>query len=523
MTRLRTLPLLLLLLFVLPARADYNLDWEASTTAAAATGDFLPTFITNNRAGLLIDGRTLQEQASLKRKLSTDTRFSYGFGANVALTASSAVGYERFFESPADPGSGVLEDVNRRPAWVRVQELYGEVKYRGVYLFAGMKENDRSIFGNPLESGDLTLSNNARPIPQVRVGFIDFQNIPFTRGWVQIQGDIAYGKFADNGWLRQHYNYFDYFLTTGTWYHYKRCYFRTKPSQPFSITVGMQHAAQFAGTYTIYRDGQLYLTQHDKVTLKQLLKIFYQPKGNDSSIDAESINFIGNHLGSWDVRMRYRLRNNDEITFYMQKPWEDESGVAWQTGFDGVWGLEYTAAEPWWIDGAVVEYQDFTNQGGPILWDLRDHPSTIIAEPGKATGADDYYNNFMYNGWANYGQSIGSPIFKAPVYNTDGYLRFTDNHLRGIHVGLSGAILPLEGLCWRLLGRYQQSNGTPLVPRFNTDHVTSLSLQADWKLPSVKGLTLTAQFAFDSGSLYQPTYGAMLRATYCGVLTFKRK
>lgn len=503
------------------ASADYSLDWEASTTAVASTGRFAPTLVSAGRAGLIIDGRTLQEQGKIWRPLSTATRFSYGFGANVAFTASNAVAYDRYVAATDDnPGHWTARGL--RPAWARVQELYGEIKFRGVYIFAGMKENDRSIFDSPLSTGDITLSDNARPIPQVRVGFIDFQNIPLTNGWVQIQGDIAYGRFLDSDWLREHNNEYNFFVTTGNWYHYKRCYFRTKPSKLFSVTVGMQHACQFGGTWQRYREGVLYESHHDPVDLKQLLQIFYQPKGNGSSIDSEAINFVGNHLGSWDVRMRYRFRNDATLTFYMQKPWEDESGVAWQNGFDGVWGLEYKAASPAWIDGADLEYIDFTNHAGPILWDLRDHPDTTIENPGKATGADDYYNNFMYNGWANYGQAIGSPLFKAPVYNTDGFMQYVDNNLRGVHIGLGGTVLPADGLTWRLRATWLSSNGTPNLPRLKTDHLYAVSAEADWNLPRVKGLTLSAQLALDAGSLYQPTFGALFKATYSGALNFKK-
>lgn len=515
-----SLPLFLTLCAAAPqaAQAEWSMQWEASTLATAGSGQFAPTLMSADRAGRIIEPYNLQEEGKIMRPISTDTRFSYGFGADLIFSASSSTSYRRWSAETEQ-----FHFVNLRPAWFRVQQLFGEIKYRGVYLFAGMKENDRSIFNNTLGSGDLTLSNNARPIPQVRVGFIDFQNIPLTNGWVQIQGDIAYGHFCDDGWLKNHFARYNSFITTDTWYHYKRCYFRTKPSKPFSVTVGMQHAAQFGGVWDRYRDGEKFASYHDKVTLKQLLKIFYQGKGNDSDIPGENVNFIGNHLGTWDIRFRYRFRNDATLTAYMQKPWEDESGIAWQTGFDGVYGLEYKSASPAWIDGAVVEYLDFTNQGGPLLWDIRDNPTTAMDPDGKATGADDYYNNFMYNGWANYGQSIGSPIFKAPVYNRDGYLRYIDNHLRGFHVGIQGSVMTVPGLSWRFICAWKQSNGTPHDLRADMKSVTSVSAQAEWKLPSVKGLTISAQLAFDAGSLYQPAFGALASVAYCGDITFKRK
>ncbi len=36
---------------------------------------------------------------------------------------------------------------------------------------------------------------------------------------------------------------------------------------------------------------------------------------------------------------------------------------------------------------------------------------------GNADGADNYYNNTWYNGYASYGMGIGSPMFPSPIYN----------------------------------------------------------------------------------------------------------
>ena len=40
-------------------------------------------------------------------------------------------------------------------------------------------------------------------IPGVEAGFLGFQNIPFTNGWVQIGGAISYGRFTDDGECRR--------------------------------------------------------------------------------------------------------------------------------------------------------------------------------------------------------------------------------------------------------------------------------------------------------------------------------
>lgn len=378
---------------------------------------------------------------------------------------------------------------------------------------AGMKEQDRTFLDNPLSSGDLTVSNNARPIPQVRAGFYDFVNIPFTQGWVQIIGDIAYGKFTDARWNEDHFNYYSGFITTGVWYHYKRLYLRSNPRQRFSVTVGMQHAAQFGGYYRRYRDGECVESYHDKVNAKAFLDVFVQSQYSNSAMEGEALNFRGNHLGSWDVKFRYLLKNNDEVAFYVMKPWEDGTGIGWENGFDGVWGLSYKSSGQTWIKGAVIEYLDFTNQAGPFLHE----PTPDI--PHNPTGADDYYNNFMYNSWTNYGMGIGSPVLKSTIYNRDGYLQYLDNAVRGFHLGVEGEA---AGIDWRMLLSWKQGKGTCYFPRAKKVASTSMMVGAGYELPKVKGLKLNAQLGFDAGDLYPGCFGALVSVTYSGSILPKK-
>lgn len=515
MKAMKTMKQILLSAAVLTAlsvSADYELPWNAATVVNAGGGDFSPYFIGSNSGGIFTQPAGVYELAGIERSLSRKNRFEYGFGIEAGASLTQATAYSRF-----NAPSGNWTEQNRRHPYVWLQQLWGGVKFRGVFLQAGMKTDDRSLFDSPLGIGDIVVSRNARPIPQVRIGFIDFQDIPFTRGWVQIQGEIAYGKFTDNGWLKDHYNYFDSFLTTGAWFHYKRCYFRTNPDQPFSVTVGMQHAAQFGGRYAAYDDGHVYKTENSKVRFRDFLDVFVQKRGNGGDTGDDQY-YNGNHLGSWDFRARYRFADDSELTAFFQWPWEDGSGIGKLNGWDGVWGIEYRTNRQGWIDGASVQYVDFTNQSGPIHWAPGDNADTPIT--GEATGADNYYNNYFYNGWANYGMAIGTPFAQSPIYNRDGYLGFTDNRLRGFQAGISGS--PLTGLSYRLLAAYRCSWGTPMMPAVDKRHATSVMLEGIYGFSRVKGLKVKAQLAFDAGTLTSNNYGILLGVSYAGLIRFKR-
>ena len=482
----------------------FAMKWKAEVMANTGKGSLAPSYMASNRHGIITQGDNLLARAAAWKPMTTVSRFSYGFGIDMLGGVSSSTPYMRYNASEAKWGS-----VSRRPPYVWLQQLYGEVKFRGVFLTVGMKEHGSALLDQRLSSGDLVESGNSRPIPEVRAGFIDFQDIPFTRGWVQIQGEISYGKMMDNKWLRNHYNYYDYHLNQGALYTYKRCYFRTKPSMPLSVTVGMQVGAFFGGTTAYYDNGRLSRSETYSRSPRQFIKMLIP---TDGGVDY----YAGSSLGSWDIMFRYNFKNGYTLKAYLQKPFEDGSGIGFLNGFDGIWGLELKTGGKGLVTGAVVEYLDFTNQSGPLHWDYEDHPGSDLK--GVAQGADNYYNNAAYNSYANYGMNIGSPVLRSPIYNTDGFPGVLHNLVRGFHAGVEGQIMP--NLSYRLLGGYRRSWGTPFYPLTGSIHTTSAMLEGSYSVESVKGLDVGVQLAFDYGKLYGKNVGALVSVTYRGDLRF---
>lgn len=493
---------------VFNAGAEETVNYGAEAIINAGSGDFAPYYIASNRHGILTQSTDALLHLEASRGLDLSRRFSYGYGVGFLTGYSEKVDYIRY-----DADNNRFFKHGEGPAAIWLQQLYADVKYRGVFLTVGMKEHESALLNFKLSSGDVVESGNSRPIPEVRVGFVDFQDIPFTNGWVQIQGEIAYGKYADNDWMKSHYNYYDWHINLSALYHYKRAYFRTNPGQPFSVTLGMQTAGQFGGTTYIYRDGELTRRIKGRAKIKDFLRMLVPTRQDGSKY------YDGNTLGSWDVMARYRFSNGAQLKAYVQKPWEDGSGIGWMNGFDGVWGLEYAAADANAIvSGAVVEYIDFTNQSGPIHWAPGDNPGTTITS--EATGADAYYNNFQYNSYMNYGMSIGTPFLPAPIYNHDGYMGYIDSRVRGFHIGVTGKI---GNVGYRVLGGYRKGWGDGRQPTVSTRHDTSMMVEGDYTLPSLPALSFKAQAGFDSGDMFGDNFGACLTVAYRGSLTFGKK
>ena len=490
------------------ASADYTLQWRSELSAQAGSGTFAPYYIASRCDGVAgAAPYAFYTRDAISREMNDSSRFSYGFGVDLMAGYVSPIDYERY-----DPVTATLRKHPLSSGYFYPQQIYGEVKYRSLFLMAGMKSYDRSLFDNPLGSGDFVISNNARPIPQVRLGFLDFTDVPLTKGWLQVQGELAYGKFVDNGWLERQASRLNSFVTTGAWMHYKRLYFRIAPRERFTFTVGMQHAAQFGGTKTVYLHGREYSREKARVTAKSFFDILIPGRGEGSAY------YDGNHLGSWDLTAQYR---SPVGTFRLtaQFPWEDGSGIGKLNGWDGIWGLEYTAPTPGIVDAVTVQYIDMMNQSGPMHWAPGDFPGTAI--PGEATGADNYYNNYFYDGWANYGMSIGSPFFKSPVYNTDGFPIFTDNRMRGFHVGVSGT--PARRWQYREHFSYRTSWGSYFLPAPELRHDTSMLVGATWQSPAIEGLSVRGEAAFDCGKLYGDNFGVRVSVEYSGDITFKKK
>lgn len=483
---------------------DSELDYEASIVANTSSGDFAPYMIGSWQGGRFTQKNGIAADLSLSKNLDKSKRFSWSVGAEVLALEASSAQYDRFTRDTYSWSTHSLG-----PNAFRIQQLWGEVKFRGLYLLAGMKEHEPLIVDEKLSSGELVRSNNARPIPGVSIGFVDFQNIPFTNGWVQINAEIMYGKYTDGGFNDSQFNYYNYLLQHNRLYTYKYCHFRTNPNKPLSVTIGMQAAGQFGGYTDYYSNGKVIKYNAHKFHINDVWDMLFPTLGNGEGY------YKGNSLGSWDLKARYRLKNGNEITAYFEGPWEDGSGIGRQNGYDGLWGISFKTASHGIVNGVAVEYLDFTNQSGAMHWAPTDHPGTTLQ--AHATGGDNYYNNDVYGAYANYGMSIGSPFLVSPLYNTDGYPGYAHNRARGFHVAVSGYIT--EDIDYRVIAEGQWAWGVaryPLAKRYSDG---SAMVEANWRANKLlQGLSFKVQAAFDAGSLRGHNVGALLSVKYTGHL-----
>ncbi len=501
----------------MPCAADsIAVDYSVGITMNAGNKEFAPYHIASNRRGTVTQQHSALMSAALWHEMDTTKRLSWGAGIEAWGGYASSASYLRY-----DATSDVMIENRQHPARLWMQQLWVEGKYRGVFLTLGQKDINPGFVNRSLSSGDLMMSGNARAPFGARIGFVNYQNIPFTRGWLQIKGELGYYRYGDSKWLENHYNYYNGFITTNYWFNYKNLYLRTNPLKPLVFTIGMQAASQFGGTATYHDNGVVWQEVKMKADVEAFWHAFIPGSGGENMGDR--IYVEGNHVGSWDLAIEYKLYSGSKLRGYYQSPLEDGSGIGKLNGFDGLWGLEYHSGRHGVVTGAVAEFLTMMNQSGPLHFAYKDfadenHPrGSDIGAP--ATGSDDYYNNYCYDGYHNRGMSIGSPMVKSPLYNTDGYLRFTDNRQRGFHLGLMGDLG--SQVSYRALLSWRKSFGTPFIPHSTPLTITSMMLEATYTPHWLQGLQVKAQLAHDHGTLYGNNTGALISVFYNGNFSFR--
>ncbi len=476
---------------------------EAQMTAA--TGDHAPLWLQANRYGLSsLDLTNGYVRAGLFRHMGQDStrRWAWAAGADVAVAGG--------FTST-----------------LVVQQAYGELRWLKGLLTIGSKEQPMELKNQELSSGSQTLGVNARPIPSVRLSLPDYWDIPGTRGWLALKGHLSYGIQTDDRWQKD-FTLQENKFTEHTRFHTKAGYLRLgREDKPLTLEAGLEMGCQFGGTaYTWINEFDDYGFVEYNSGLKGMWRAFIPGGGEKVEEGTDYENAEGNHLGSWVVRVNYD-QPTWGLSLYADHFFEDQSsmffldydgygtGENWNkkehTKFfvydlrDMMVGVEFRLKQSRWADAFVLEYIYTKYQSGPLY---HDHTKSM---PDHVSGKDDYYNNRVFTGWQHWGQVIGNPLYRSPLYNVDEQITVKNNRFWAWHVGLIGH--PVEGLQYRMLCSWQRGFGTYFHPFISPQRNTSVLAEAMYsfsKKSSLKGWSVKGALAFDHGSLLGNNVGAQL-------------
>lgn len=485
---------------------EYNVELQAGYSEGKT-----PLWLNANKYGL----SSLEEtngylRAGIKRPLAVDERRKWGIGYGLDIAV------------PVNYTSNIV-----------IQQAYAEARWLHGVLTIGAKEYPMELKNNELSSGSQTLGKNARPVPQVRIALPEYWTVPLTKGWLHLKGHIAFGKMTDDNWQHEftgkQSKYADDVL-----YHSKAGYLKIGNEEvfcPWSLELGLEMAAQFGGTaYNPNGDGSM--TVYDNETgLKAYWDAFFA--GGSDVNETTYQNVEGNQVGSWVMRVNYE---NDYYRFslYADKYFEDHSSM-FQLDYDG-----YGTGEEWntkkksryllydfkdwmlgaevdikgnlWVNGVVLEYLYTKYQSGSIY---HDHTPSISDHIG---GRDNFYNHGIFTGWQHWGQVMGNPLYRSPIYNEDGTINVDDNRFMAFHLGLKGD--PTDNLHYRILGTYQEGLGTYSKPYTKKHHNISVLAEATYTFTDkrMKGWSIRGGYGMDFGSILGHNYGMQLTISKTGLL-----
>jgi hypothetical protein len=362
-----------------------------------------------------------------------------------------------------------------------LHQAYAEFKTPYLNFWAGRKEE---IIGNQdstLSIGSTVWSANARPMPMLEVKTPGYIDVPLTKGYVEVNGSLAHGWFEQGRYVENVYM------------HQKQLHLRFGGDYFINASLGIIHFAQWGGISPDTSYGEL-PTDFDAYK-----RVFLAQNGDSSTVNInESINKLGNHLGSRIYRIDFKAEKSI-YSIYYQTLFEDGSGLAHEFYRDGIAGLSLKIRNRNRIVNKILfEYLHTTYQARKFH-NLNDSTRKIEY--------DNYFNNYIYkDGWTYNDMILGTPLITSPIYNNSGNSTIFNNRVLGFHFGLGGRLGSYSYLSYFT---FSMNKGTFYNPfEFPKNQ---FSWYFETTLPSIwKGIDLNIQFAADIGKMYGNNLGINL-------------
>ena len=488
--------------FLACSLATAQVEVRTEAQFSAATGDYTPLWLNANKYGLSSLERTNgYVRGGVFRSIDNDSarQWAWGAGADVAVAGG--------FTST-----------------LVVQQAYGELRWLKGLLTVGSKEQPMALRNQELSSGPQTLGINARPVPSVRLSLPDYWNIPFLGGWVGLKGHIAYGMQTDDNWQKD-FTAGQSKYTEHSKLHTKAGYLRIgRADKPFNVELGLEMACQYGGRSYLTGDYSERAVENED-GLKGMIHALI-PGGGEAIEPEDYRNADGNHLGSWLVRANYD-QEGWGVSVYADHYFEDQSGMflldydgygtgdEWNVKKDSRYflydlrdmmlGAEVRLKQTPWLNTIVLEYLYTKYQSGPMYHDHTQRRADHIS------GVDNYYNHAIMTGWQHWGQVMGNPFFRSPLYNMDRAVMVEDSRFWAWHLGLSGH--PIRNLHYRVLCSLQKGFGTYHVPFIEPQRNLSMMAEATYQFDAsslLAGWTVKGALGLDSGELLGDNMGVQL-------------
>ena len=467
----------------LPVKTEYTVEMGGTS----GKGTYAPMWLTANRQGL---SSANTENGYLRAGTAHTMPLNQHFSFSAGLDLATAYNFTSSFI---------------------IQQAYADLSYRWLNLSIGSKERLPELKNSKLSSGGMVESNNARPIPQIRLEVPDYVAIPGTHKWLHLKGHIAYGRFTDDKW-QEHFTSIGNPYTIDVLYHSKSLFAKVGNKEHFPVEFegGIQMSAQFGGDQ--YIAGQKEPVIDMPTRFVDFMRVLVPMAGDYTTPEGEQVNIYGNHVGSWNFASTAYL-NRWKVKIYYEHYFDDHSQMFFQYGRwkDGHIGLEITFPKNRFIDTFVYEGLGTKDQTGPMLYD-----SFWGKFEEQISAKNNYYNHYLYQGWQHWGMGIGNPLLPGPIYNKNGQITFISNRVLAHHIGFCGS--PCQSLSYRMLLSYSRHWGTYDNPLNEIKKQFNSLFEVTYAPQQLKGWSFTVSGAMDRGSILGNNYGGMLVIRKQGII-----
>ncbi|MBN8820849.1 MULTISPECIES: capsule assembly Wzi family protein [unclassified Spirosoma] len=395
-------------------------------------------------------------------------------------------------------------------------EAYVAVRLGHGELYIGRQKEIHGLVDTLLTSGSIAWSGNAVPITQIRLGTRDFAPLKFTKGLIAVNAFFSHGWFSDTDSMHN------------VMLHAKAVFVRVgKPTWKVRFYGGINHFAQWGGYSKALADGPVskFLSANGYLpsSLKAYKSVVWpigQPGSDDQFSAIDTINQIGNHLGSIDAGLDIQLKNAS-LFLYSQHIFEDNSGLTFKNFPDGLFGVRWKAGVS--NSGAVVQLKQLTAE----FITTRNRSGTKLPY-----GRDDYFFHGQYlDGWTHQGAIIGTPIFTRTADLPSALLKksawlsrsfayrllpVNNNDVQSVHVGAYAVLFQRVSAVLLATGsRYYEFDYSA-----RTYDQLSMSLELT-NLVLSGSVNMGLKLAYDTGAIFTGNLGGMLTIRKTGFLTQK--
>ncbi|RKS50475.1 capsule assembly protein Wzi [Gillisia mitskevichiae] len=386
--------------------SQLNFSGEATSRVYISSEDKLPFWLYSNQRGRINDSTTVS--------LFLTARENWKINQNADLEIGGGILYQDAAEEEVD-----------------LDELYIQYKNSWIRIIGGIKQIDELYDGLSGTNGNMLWSLNAKPIPGIQLNtvkpiyFLFNKHLGISGTWGEFLLDNDKNRFVKKIKI-----------------HKKSLFINYRSNNELKIKLGIEHFVQWGG-----ESPESHIGIQPK-SFSDYLKIITGQGGQEDAFIGEQTNALGNHLGSYELRIS-KVINNIYYEIMYSHPFEDGSGMLYYNRPDGRYGIfvdltEYSLREKPWIQKFMYEFyytKDQSHERSPLIhkW-------------------DNYFNNGLYqSGWTYKDNVLGLPFFTINQYGNDKKPSIGNNRIIVHHFGLKGNLM--QKIPYKLFLSYRNNNG----------------------------------------------------------------